>query len=142
MTELVAYFVVEGNPVGKGRARSTRSGLHYTPEKTRNYEDTVGYIALQSMHGKQPTKKACRIEVTVYCAVPASTSNVKRDYMIAGFIRPTKKPDTDNVLKIIKDACNRIVYADDKQIVEDEIRKFYSNDARTEVNIVTWSDVE
>lgn len=142
MKELVTSFVIQGNPVGKGRAKSTKSGHHYTPEKTRNYEETLGYIALQSMLGQQPTTKACRIEVAVYCSIPASTSAKKREKMLAGFIRPTKKPDTDNCLKAIKDACNRIVYADDSQVVEDEVRKFYSEQARTEIAICTWSEVE
>jgi len=142
MKELVTSFVVPGNPVGKGRARSTKSGHHYTPGKTVNYEETVGYIALQSMMGRQATIKACRIEVDVYQAIPKSASKTIKELMCNGQIRPTIKPDTDNCLKSIKDACNRIVYADDKQVVEDEIRKYYSPVARTQVYIYTWSEVQ
>lgn len=142
MMQLVTSFIIPGEPVGKGRARSTRSGHHYTPEKTRNYEETLGYIALQSMLGQQPTTKACRIEITVFCGVPASTSNKKRELMLAGFVRPTKKPDVDNCQKAILDACNRIVYADDKQVVEAEVVKLYATVASIRVYVYTWSEVE
>lgn len=38
--------------------------------------------------------------------------------MLAGEIRPTKKPDMDNVVKIIADSLNNLAYYDDTQIVE------------------------
>lgn len=141
MIELVTSFVIPGEPVGKGRARSTKTGHHYTPEKTKNYEDTVGYIALQSMMGTPAISKACRVVVNVYCSVPESASKKKRELMLSGAIRPTKTPDTDNILKSVKDAMNRIVYSDDKYVVEDEIKKFYSENPRTEVAVITWSEV-
>jgi Holliday junction resolvase RusA-like endonuclease len=142
MIEPVTSFIIPGEPVGKGRARSTRTGHHYTPEKTRNYEETVGYIALQSMQGSPPTRKACRIEIYVHCAIPKSASKKMAEKMLNGTIRPTKKPDTDNVLKIVKDACNRIVYEDDCQVVEDEVKKFYTKIPDVGVYVNTWSEVE
>lgn len=40
----------------------------------------------------------------------------RREAMIAGTIRPTKKPDADNVLKIVTDSLNDIAYYDDAQM--------------------------
>ena len=40
--------------------------------------------------------------------------------------RPTKKPDADNVIKIITDALNGIAYDDDRQIVALMFEKFYA----------------
>lgn len=42
-------------------------------------------------------------------------------------MRPLKKPDIDNVCKIILDALNGIAYHDDKQVVDLGIRKFYND---------------
>ena len=33
-------------------------------------------------------------------------------------MRPTGKPDASNILKAAEDACNKIVYHDDAQIVQ------------------------
>lgn len=50
-------------------------------------------------------------------------------------IRPTKKPDWDNIGKIVTDALNGVAYHDDAQIVDAQVRKFYSKDPRVEIII-------
>jgi Holliday junction resolvase RusA-like endonuclease len=128
-------FTIPGDPVGKGRARSTRSGVHYTPEKTREYEEMVGYLAKQAMIGKKPLTGACYARVMVYCSVPASASKAEQQRMLSGKKFPCKKPDIDNIIKAIFDACNGIVYHDDSQIVHLYVEKWYGVDAQTNVRI-------
>ena len=53
--------------------------------------------------------------------------------MRSGEIRPTVKPDFDNIGKLIADALNGVAYDDDKCIVDAQVRKFYSDNPRTEV---------
>jgi len=55
--------------------------------------------------------------------------------MADGIIRPTKKPDIDNICKIICDSLNKIAYHDDSQIVDCQVRKFYSERPRVVVTI-------
>ena len=55
--------------------------------------------------------------------------------MIEGVRRPTKKPDIDNVEKIILDALNGIAYDDDKQVVEEASSKLYSDVPRVEIEV-------
>lgn len=55
--------------------------------------------------------------------------------MAMGMIRPTKKPDMDNVVKVIADSLNQVAYKDDTQIVDCQCRKFYSESPRVEVRI-------
>ena len=55
--------------------------------------------------------------------------------MLEHKIRPTKKPDWDNIGKIICDSLNQIAYRDDAQIVDSQVRKFYSENPRVEVII-------
>ena len=47
----------------------------------------------------------------------------------------TKKPDADNLLKMLKDCMNEIFYKDDKQVCVTRIRKQYSERPRWEINI-------
>jgi Holliday junction resolvase RusA-like endonuclease len=46
--------------------------------------------------------------------------------MAKGLLRPTKKPDYDNVQKIVGDALNQVAYKDDSQIVDSRVQKFWS----------------
>ena len=55
--------------------------------------------------------------VRAYKKEPKSVSKKKREAMLKGEIRPTKKPDWDNVGKIVADSLNNIAYDDDSQIV-------------------------
>lgn len=55
--------------------------------------------------------------------------------MLLGHIRPAKKPDCDNVEKIICDALNGCAYKDDAQIVRCTVIKYYSETPRVEVDI-------
>ena len=50
-------------------------------------------------------------------------------------IRPMKKPDNDNIVKVVQDALNQIAYRDDVQIVDCQLRKFYSENPRVVVTI-------
>ena len=50
-------------------------------------------------------------------------------------IRPMKKPDFDNFGKIVCDSLNDIAYHDDAQIVDAQVRKFFSDDPRVVVTI-------
>ncbi len=58
-------------------------------------------------------------------AIPASWSKRKRLDAIEGRLRPTTKPDWDNIAKVI-DALNHVVWADDASVVDGLVRKFYS----------------
>lgn len=76
-----------------------------------------------------------KMEIDAYFEIPKSTSKKKKDLMLKNILRPTKKPDMDNIIKIIADALNKIAYYDDKQIIECSIRKYYSDKPRVKIDI-------
>lgn len=124
----VIRFTVPGEPVGKGRPRAFRMGngvRMHTPEKTARYENLVAMAAQQAMAGKAPMDGAVAVDMLLVTVPPASWAKKKRAAALAGEIHPTTKPDCDNVLKAIADACNGIVWGDDKQITDVAIRKRY-----------------
>jgi Holliday junction resolvase RusA-like endonuclease len=77
------------------------------------------------MHGLPPIEHACAVEMQITLAVPASWSKKKQAQALAGSLRPTTKPDADNVVKAIFDGMNGIVWRDDVQAVDLTMRKVY-----------------
>ena len=75
------------------------------------------------------------LELNLYFPIPKSTRKKDVPAMRTGEIRPTKRPDLDNILKAVSDALNGIAYKDDSQIVAAVIQKFYSDKPRAEVEI-------
>ena len=132
-------FEVLGVPVGKSRPKfSTVNGhaVAYTPTKTANYETLVKLAYQQQCGGKVYDKDIqLRAEIMAYFPIPKSDSKVKREGKLSGKIRPTKKPDSDNIAKCVLDALNGIAYHDDSQICELLVRKYYSDQPRAEVTI-------
>jgi Holliday junction resolvase RusA-like endonuclease len=126
---MVVTFIVDGQPVAKGRPRFARVGKGvrtYTPAKTASYEQQVSWAAKVAMRGTAPMSGPLELSVSLYMQIPASFSKAKRAQAIADTLRPTTKPDLDNVVKGIKDACNNIVWGDDSQVVRIVASKHYA----------------
>lgn len=129
-------FVVEGKPVGKGRPRFRRMGNFvqtYTPANTAEYEKLVR-LRFQNAGG-MITDKPVRVEITAFFTPPKSTKKKDKIEMLANRILPVKKPDCDNIAKIVLDALNKIAYKDDSQVIELTVKKRYAEDARVFVHI-------
>lgn len=131
-------FVIPGEPHGKARPRfNTHTGHAITPEKTANYETLAQWEYTRQCGHKFLDDAMLDMRIIAYYAVPKSDSKKLRARKLAGEVRPTKKPDMDNVIKIIADALNTVAYRDDTQIVDCQCRKFYSEEPRVEVIIRT-----
>lgn len=128
-------FTIPGDPKGKGRHRTTRDGRSYTPRETVVYENLVKAMYYQSCGQARFGDEPLDMRVVAYYRIPESASKKKREAMINGEIRPQIKPDWDNVGKIVSDALNGIAYRDDKQIVDAQTRKFYSEQPRVVVTL-------
>ena len=126
-------FAVEGEPRGKERPRFG-NGQVYTPDKTTTYENQIK-IAYYEQCGnvKFPEDSQLELFVKAYYKIPKSASKKKKAAMLSEQIRPTKKPDGDNILKAVADALNGVCYKDDKNLVSMSVEKFYSDMPRIEV---------
>lgn len=131
-------FTVLGEPKGKGRPRfSTQTGRAFTPKQTVNYETLVHTEYVVQCKGfRFPDDAMLDMRILAYYSVPRSASKKRRALMLEGKIRPTKKPDMDNVMKVVADSLNQVAYRDDTQIVDAQCRKFYSEKPRIEVTIL------
>jgi Holliday junction resolvase RusA-like endonuclease len=119
-------FELGGAPLAKQRVKfNTITETAYTPERTVRYEGLLAFAAQQAMNGRPPTTEALAVELDVRLPIPKSWSKIKQRDARSGILRPARKPDADNFAKCL-DALNFIAYADDSQIVDLHILKFYS----------------
>ena len=137
MTFILTY-IVYGEPVGKGRPRFARRGKFtstYTPQKTKTYEDEIRMMAKVAMGASEPLDTPMTVAIYIRVGIPASYSKQKRKDALEGIIKPTKKPDLDNIAKCFLDGMNDIVYLDDKQVVNLHVTKVYAETPAVEVMV-------
>tara|TARA_R110000787_G_scaffold48723_7_gene117146 strand:+ start:131 stop:565 length:435 start_codon:yes stop_codon:yes gene_type:complete len=137
--KMSVHFIVPGQPVAKARARSTRSGRHYTPEKTVNFEKHVAYCATGALAGLPKEKKKfdgpVQVRIECFMTIPASWSKKKKAQALSGDLLPVVKPDLDNIAKSCLDAINGLVFVDDSQVCELSMFKKYSDSPRTQITV-------
>lgn len=120
-------FEVPGEPRGKGRPRFSKTGHAYTDSGTRAYENKIIACYRQQLQGfRWPDSAFISIEVTAHYPIPKSASKAAIAAMQAGRVLPSRKPDVDNVLKIVLDALNGVAYKDDAKVVAVSAKKIYS----------------
>lgn len=132
-------FSIPGSPFGKQRPKFSRRGQYvktYTPDETVRYENLVKLMYQQAAKGKMFSSDAMLdVRIIAYYSIPKSVSKKKRKAMLEHKIRPVKKPDWDNIGKIICDSLNLVAYHDDSAVVDAQVRKFYSENPRVDVSI-------
>lgn len=132
---LAVYFTIDGPAVGKGRPRvSTIAGRPrmYTPAKTVAWERLVTEAAASAMGSWVPSSHPWSVRIVIFAPIPASWSRKRQEAAKRGDEVPGK-PDLDNVAKAVLDACNGVLYEDDKQVVQLRVEKAYCTDPRTEI---------
>ena len=132
----IVNFTVEGNPVGKQRARYARRGNFvqaYTPEKTRTYESLIKEKAIEAMGSSEPLETPVTLYLYIRVPMPKSYSKKRIEDCLNGSEQPIKKPDASNILKSVEDGMNSVVYKDDSQIVNIHVTKVYSSEAGVDI---------
>ena len=128
---MILEFEVPGKPFGKQRPQHGK-GFTFTPKKTVNYEDLIKLIFIDKYPDHVPTYSGVRMEVKAYYPIAKSWTKKKKKLAIDRLLHP-KKPDWDNVGKIVSDALNEIAYHDDAQVYDAHIVKEYGEKPRLEV---------
>ncbi len=131
-------FTVPGIPVPKARARVVNikgRSVSFTPKKTKDYELVLASIASLAMRGRQLLSGPLAINATFTLPIPASWSKKKKESAITQRLRPTTRPDLDNLLKVV-DGLEKVVFRNDSQIVEVHMSKKYGEDPCSYFSIV------
>lgn len=117
-------FEILGEPVAKGvvRGRITSKGfIGFKPAKTRNaMADIRQQLIAQLPEGFKPFQGPLKAIVVFRRTMPASIPKCRR-----ATAKPFTRPDMDNYLKLLWDACNTVIIEDDAQIVELVASKTY-----------------
>ena len=120
-------IVVEGTIRGKQRPRfNTKTGRAFTSNQTINYENWIKQCYIEQSN--KLLQGAIRARIEIYYSVPKSYSKRKIEAIKYGTDYPMKKPDCDNVVKIVLDSLNKIAYDDDKQVAELTVLKRWTFD--------------
>lgn len=126
-------FTVAGPPRGKGRPRfDGRSKRTYTDAQTLSAEQRV-HAAWRAAGGRT-IPGPVELGVSVVLRRPQTHYRVSGELSAAGerATHPTKKPDFDNVAKLIADALNGCAFDDDAQVVEHRFIKRWANPGESE----------
>jgi len=137
MTFMLTYMV-EGNPIGKGRPKFARRGNFvstYTPTKTRDYENVIKEAAQQAMGSNELLETPVTVFIYITVPIPQSYSKKRTEACLNGSEKPTKKPDIDNVAKCFLDAMQDVVYLNDTQVLTLHITKVYGKHGMVEVMV-------
>ncbi len=128
---------IPGKPIAKKRPRFARRGkfvITYNPQQT---EESRFLFEIQKQWKRNPLENPIKIVMFFYMPIPKSTYSSKRKLMERGWIRHTKRPDLDNLVKFAKDCLNGVVYRDDSQVYAIQAEKRYSDDPKTEI-LISW----
>ena len=129
-------FEVIGDVKGKARPRvNTYTCKAYTPTNTKDYEILVKQYFKIKYPRFVPLENRLSVKIVATFKVPKTTTKKDREQIEKGLISPTKKPDIDNILKIILDALNQMAFKDDTQITKLEVEKVYGEEEKVYVAI-------
>lgn len=126
-------MIIEGEIKGKARPRFF-NGHAITPKDTVNYENWVK-MCYQQQSGRY-LEDSIRAKIIAYYKVPKSYTKKRVQWIREGLEYPKKKPDSDNIAKIILDSLNKIAFDDDAQVVELTVLKKYTEaNERVEIEL-------
>jgi Holliday junction resolvase RusA-like endonuclease len=128
-------LTIPGEPQGKQRPRVSKFGT-YTPKKTVNYETYIKELFAIKYPNFIPLEGPLKMELYIYVLIPSSASKKKIRLMENGELLPTKRPDVDNIEKLVFDALEKLAYKNDSQICRVTKIKDYSRRPRLEITIL------
>lgn len=133
---MIYEFEVPGKIIGKGRPRlNSYTGVVYTPTRTKDYETLVEQYFLIKYPRFKELEGRIKVSIIAYFSIPKATKKSDINEMLENNISPTKKPDIDNVVKIVLDAMNKFAFKDDTQITKLDIEKRYGLEEKIYIKI-------
>ncbi len=129
-------FEVIGNIVGKQRPRvNMYTGNVYTPNATKDYEEYIRQCFFLKYPHYEMLLGKIAIDITAYLKIPSNAKKVEKQKMLAGEIAPMKKPDIDNIAKVVLDSMNQYVIKDDSQVTKIVVEKKYALEPKLVIKI-------
>lgn len=138
-------FIIPIPPTAQMRARHAVRGNFSTtykaPEQRSREETLKAFLARHQP--ATPFTGQLLLGVRAYLPIPGSKPQKWKAEALSGVIRPTTKPDLDNLVKQIKDCLSQChFWTDDKLVVGylPDTGKYYSDRPRWEIEIMEWEN--
>ena len=133
---MIYEFEVPGKVIGKGRPRlNSYTGVVYTPTRTKDYESLVEQYFWLKYPRFKILEGRIKVNIIAYFSIPKTTKKSEINEMLDNNISPTKKPDIDNIVKVVLDSMNKFAFRDDNQITKLEVEKKYALEDKVYVKI-------
>lgn len=142
------HLSVDGFVEPKERQRTGKSGHHYTPKDTREYEAKVKEAARREMArcGLTIILRPITIHLKIRDQIHSQTEEWRRALMQSRRCFEHTGGDLDNKEKAVLDALNKVVYRDDRQVVQVYKDRTYANRAGFDITVtpsgLTKSDLD
>jgi Holliday junction resolvase RusA-like endonuclease len=114
-----------GKPMAQPRARFSRRGNFvrtYEPKEATAHKETWALLMIQALGAVGGVPLQGPLELHILAVMPRPTSMPKR--LGAGRRWHDKRPDSDNIAKLVMDSANGVLYGDDGQIARLVIEKY------------------
>lgn len=132
-------FTIPGYAQPQEREGANFTGAHaifFDRDRTKNYKSYVKYCALR-YRPKELLTGALNVAVKIFRKIPKSFSKKKAAEAAAGIVRPDTRPDLKNIIWLIEDALNGLIWVDDAQIVSyDGGGKYYDDGKGERVELI------
>ena len=132
---MTVSFIIPTKPTGKERPRLTGNGVVYTPAHTKTYENFIKGCYVEQCGDVSFGERSIWMNIKAYVPPISKFRKAEKEAALRGDIKPTAKPDADNILKAVLDALNELAYDDDRYIYKISVERIYSEEPRTEVII-------
>lgn len=86
--------------------------------------------------------RGIEVQICASMSCPKSMTKKQREMADRKSMRPTKKPDADNIAKIILDSLNGIAWNDDASVTTLAVTKCYTSESDHVDVMVRWFPVE
>lgn len=124
-------FVIPDTPHAQQRVRFTKMGRTYSPNVAAEHWAIV-HIQQELPPGYEPYTGAVEVDVTSVFKRPKAHFGTGRN---AGILKPsaprfcTNPKDSDNLVKHAFDSMNKLIYVDDRQVVDHAGHKRWADDS-------------
>lgn len=135
-------FELSGAPRGKGALRyrvvipkqGAPFATGYVDPKTESYMEALAWAAGAAMKSRAPTNNPVAVLLHAFMPIPVSWNMRERADARLGALRPTGRPDWDNIGKCL-DALKGIVWVDDAPVVDGRVIKLYDDQPALRVEV-------
>jgi Holliday junction resolvase RusA-like endonuclease len=127
-------ITIPGKPIAKARPRFFRRGNFVGTFNCQETEEGRMKWEIAHQFNREPIPSGFPIILHALFCMPIPGSMSKKRLSELNFSH-VKKPDTDNLVKFIKDCGNGVLWVDDSQVCDVHARKIYDQNPRTEITL-------